>query len=94
MPEQTEKISALPTTTNSGLSDYLVVVANVAGTLTTKKITHADFFTNSSANVHIVTTTPANSTIVVKAGTLLYDTNYLYVAVSNNVLKRVALSSF
>ncbi|AGS80947.1 hypothetical protein [Caulobacter phage Cr30] len=38
--------------------------------------------------------TPANSTPVVKAGVFFYDANYLYVAVDNNSLKRVALSSF
>lgn len=38
--------------------------------------------------------TPANSTITITKGTMLYDTNYLYVAVANNTLKRVSLSSF
>lgn len=38
--------------------------------------------------------TPANSTITVTKGTFLYDTDYLYIAVANNTLKRVPLSSF
>lgn len=38
--------------------------------------------------------TPANSTITVTKGTTMYDANYWYVAVANNTLKRVALSSF
>lgn len=38
--------------------------------------------------------TPANSTITSTGGTFWYDSNYLYIAVANNVVKRVALSSF
>lgn len=38
--------------------------------------------------------TPASSTITVPKGRMWYDTDYLYIAVSNNVVKRVALSSF
>lgn len=38
--------------------------------------------------------TPANSTITVAQGTIMWDANYLYVATANNVLKRVALSTF
>lgn len=38
--------------------------------------------------------TPANSTVEVTGGSVFYDNNYIYVAVSNNNLKRVALESF
>ena len=38
--------------------------------------------------------TPSNSTINVAQGTLWFDSTYLYVAIANNVLKRLTLSSF
>lgn len=40
------------------------------------------------------TFTPANSTISVDKGTIFFDSNYLYVAVANNNLKRIALETF
>ena len=51
------------------------------------------------ANVTLVTaisgpTTPANSTVTSIPGKLFYDSSYLYVPIANNVIKRVALSSF
>jgi len=38
--------------------------------------------------------TPANSTITCRKGEFWFDATYLYVATSDNSLKRVALSSF
>jgi hypothetical protein len=52
---------------------------------------------NISSNNLIVrgTATPANSTsTVVSQGTIFWDANYIYVATSNNVVKRAALSTF
>lgn len=48
------------------------------------------------SNVTIGTSksTPANSTITVKEGKIWYDTSYLYIAVANNTVKRIALDSF
>lgn len=40
------------------------------------------------------TTTPMSSTPTVEKGTFWFDSNYIYVAVANNVLKRATLSSF
>lgn len=39
-------------------------------------------------------TAPANSTANVVKGSFWYDTDYLYIATANSVIKRVALSSF
>lgn len=38
--------------------------------------------------------TPANSTVAVAAGSIFYDDNYIYLAVSENNLRRVPLESF
>jgi hypothetical protein len=41
-----------------------------------------------------IANTPANSTITSVGGDVFTDGSYLYVAVANNSLKRVALSTF
>lgn len=95
--DRAKKISELTATTSAVANDQLIIVTNTAGTAVTKKIVVGNLFGNSSANVRIRSvTTPANSAALanVVAGTLLYDSSYLYVAVANGTLKRVLLESF
>lgn len=40
------------------------------------------------------TKTPSSNTQTMTIGSIFFDTNYLYVAVANNTIKRVALSTF
>ena len=40
------------------------------------------------------TKTPSSNTQTMTKGSIFFDTNYLYVAVANNTIKRVALSVF
>lgn len=94
MSDRAKKISELSALTAPSGDDFLVIVDDPAGSPATKKVTVANLLSNSSANVAIRGLTPANSTIAVKAGTMFYDANYLYVAVANNTLKRITLSSF
>ena len=68
----------------------------------TKSITINNLLGNNSSNtvsalqnLRIVNqTTPANSTSNALVGTMWFDTNYIYVAVANNTIKRVSLGSF
>lgn len=94
MSDRAKKISELPTLAAPAGNDLIAIVDDPSGTPVTKKVTVADLLGNSSANVVIYNATPANSTITVKKGVIMFDTSYLYVAVANNTLKRVALSSF
>ena len=94
MSDRAKKITELSALTAPAADDLLVIVDDVAGTPITKKVTVGNLLGNTSANVVIFNSTPANSTITVKKGTILFDSSYLYVAVANNTLKRVALSSF
>lgn len=94
MSDRAKKITELSALTAPAGDDLLVIVDDVAGTATTKKVTVANLLGNSTANVVVYNATPANSTITVKKGTLLFDNNYIYIATSNNNLKRVSLSSF
>lgn len=95
------KVSELTALTNAASEDLLLIVDDPSGVPTSKKITVGNFLGNVSSNVVFnanvafkYSTTPANSTITVSRGTIFYDTNYLYIAVANNTLKRIALSSF
>lgn len=79
-----------------------------SNTANTYKITVANLFGNSSANLYISNaytfsantvivrknSTPANSTANCVKGEIWNDGTYLYVATANNVIKRVTLSSF
>lgn len=38
--------------------------------------------------------TPTSSSQTITKGSIFFDTNYLYVAVANNTIKRVSLTSF
>lgn len=77
-----------------GTSDTLVVISNGG---VRQVLSNAAF---SNINLEVATlliannATPANSSANVTHGTVWFDSNYLYVATANNVLKRVSLSSF
>ena len=95
MSDRAKKISELTALTAPAAVDLLVIVDDPTGTPITKYVTVGNLLGNAAANVTIYnTSTPANSTITVKKGTLMFDSSYLYVATANNTLKRVALSSF
>ena len=88
------KVSLTNELTGADSADLLYVVDTSAGANGGKHITVSNFLGNSSANLAVQIITPANSTITVRAGTMFVDTDYLYIAVSDNTLKRVALSTF
>lgn len=94
MTDNAKKTSELATTNNAVANDRIVILKDPAGTPSTRTIKVSDLLGNSAANVVIQEATPANSTITIKKGTMLFDSNYLYIAVANNSLKRVSLNSF
>jgi len=94
MSDRAKKITELSALTAPSADDLIVIVDSPSGTPVTKYVTVGNLLGNSTANVVIFNSTPANSTITVKKGTLMFDTSYLYIATANNTLKRVALSSF
>ena len=92
-------IYQLPANTVSS-GDLMVIVKN-ANTVPAHYKTPVDdvaaaYNTVSNAAIVIFTAnTPANSTALsISQGVVFYDNNYLYCSTSNNVVKRVALSSF
>ena len=94
MADKALKISELNAVTAPSGDDLLVIVDDPTGTPTTKKVTVANLLGNSSANVVIQNVTPANGTITVTKGTIMFDSSFIYIATANNVIKKVALSAF
>jgi len=94
MSDRSKKVTELTALTSPAGEDLLLIVDDPSGTPVTKKVTVSNLFGNSTANVVIYNVTPANSTITVKKGTLMFDSSFIYVAVANNTLKRVGLNAF
>lgn len=94
MSDRSKKVTELTTLTSPAGEDLLLIVDDPSGTPITKKVTVSNLFGNSTANVVLYNATVANSTITVKKGTIMFDSSWLYVAVANNVLKKVGLESF
>ena len=94
MADKALKISELTALTSISGGDLLVIVDDPTGTPVTKKVTVANWLGNSSANVVIQNVTPANGTITVTKGTIMFDSSFIYIATANNVIKKVALSAF
>lgn len=97
----TKKITELPQASSISANDLLVVVVNPASLSDTQKVTVNTFFSNvaignTTINQLVVSDkrTPANSTITVAQGTIFYDNTYIYIATSNNVVKRITLEAF
>jgi len=86
----------------------LVVVGNTAGTKNTFTLSLTTLLGNNAANVYVANTktlsannlvirkksTPITSGDTVGEGSIWWDATYLYIAVANNVIKRVALETF
>lgn len=85
MADESKVISALPTLTQANGSTSFLVNHVASGVANTYQMPLTKIMTYQ---------TPANSSISCVRGQLFYDANYLYVAVANNTLKRVALESF
>lgn len=84
------KISELTQTNQLSNTDVFVVARGIGGAPSTNTISLSALRTQVP-----IPTTPANSSaLIISSGTLLYDSSYLYIAVANNIVKRVALSSF
>jgi hypothetical protein len=90
MSNNAKPISNLAITTTLSSSDRVVVLANAATTANVKTIALSDFANNFA----ITNLTPASSSANGFVGQITFDTNNLYICVSNNVWKKIALSTF
>lgn len=108
MTNRAKKISELVATTAPSSDDLLVIVDSPSANGVTKKVTVGNLLGNSSANVTVSNNavlsaknivirrkeTPSSSATADTQGTLYFDDNYLYIAISNGAIKRVPLTSF
>lgn len=95
MADRIKKISEFPIlSAPTGNTFFVVDHTPAGGVANTYTLSAATLLANTAANVVIQQVAVSNSTPSVKKGTMFFDENYLYVAVANNVLKRVALGSF
>lgn len=94
MTDRAKKITELDLLTVAANND-LVIIQDVSAN-TTKAIAITDLTNTVVANSVFITgnNTPANSTVTIAKGAIFYDTDYLYIAVANNTVKRVALDTF
>jgi hypothetical protein len=90
MADNSKKVSELPTASNVASTDRVLVLRSPASNASVRTVTMANF----SANVLISNSVPANSSSNGIAGTIRYDSSYVYVCVSENVWKRTTLTSW
>lgn len=91
-----KKITELPQATSVSANDILVVVTNPETLAITQRASVNTFFSNTVVGALTLQNkqTPANSSITIAGGRIFFDDQYLYVATSNNVVKRILLEAF
>lgn len=99
------KVTELPELTSAQGSDVLYIIEDVSGSPTSKKITIDNLFADVSSNTvfngtltfkdeQTPTSNDATSLGQGAQGRIFFDQSYLYIAVSNTEIKRVALEAF
>lgn len=91
----------LPSVNGAAKTDILILTIDPSANANVVQITLDKMFSNTTdltvkANTLIVSlgSTPANSTTNVTSRSVWFDNSYVYFALSNNVIKRIALESF
>lgn len=90
MADNSKKISELPTASNVAITDRVLVLRSPAANASVRTVTVADF----SANIVISNSAPATSSSNGVAGTIRFDSSYVYVCISNNTWKRATLTTW
>ena len=85
MSSESKKTSELPVANSISNIDRIIIVTDPTGLPNTKSLSFLDLQKSL-----IKFQTPSANTICTQ-GTIFYDTNYLYIAVANNTIKKVAL---
>lgn len=90
MADNSKKVSQLPTASNVASTDRILVLRDPSGNASVRTVT----FSTVSANIVISNSVPANSSANGNAGTIRFDSSYIYVCVANNTWKRATLSTW
>lgn len=90
MADNSKKVSELPTASNVASTDRVLVLRSPASNASVRTVPVSDF----SANIVLSNSVPATAASNGVAGTIRFDTSYVYVCVANNTWKRAALSTW
>lgn len=91
MADNSRKVSELPTAANVAATDRVLVLRDPSGNASVRTVN----FSTLSANLVISNTgVPASTSSNGLAGTIKFDSSYVYVCIANNTWKRAALSSW
>jgi len=90
MADNSKKVSELATAANVAVTDRIMVLRSPASNSSVRTVP----FGTLCANIVLSNTVPANSTANGVAGTLSYDSAYVYVCIANNTWKRATLASW
>jgi len=90
MSDNSKKVSELPTASNVASTDRILVLREPTGTASVRTVP----FSVISANIVISNSVPANSSSNGIAGTIRFDSNYIYVCVANNTWKKVSIDTW
>lgn len=93
------KISELESAVSIQGDTLFVIVNDPNGAAVTLKISASDLFGNvevpaTFVDLHLVDSTPLTSSDAVTKGKIWFDADFIYVAVDEDEIKRVALTSF
>lgn len=90
MADNSKKVSELPTAANVASTDRVLVLRDPAGNASVRTVNSSILF----ANIVLSNSAPANSTANGNAGTIRYDSSYIYICTANNIWKRAALTAY
>ena len=90
MADNSKKVSELAQAANVASTDRILVLRSPSSNGSVRTIP----FGTLCANIVLSNTVPANSTANGLAGTLSYDSNYVYVCIANNTWKRTSLTAW
>lgn len=89
MSDNSKKVSQLPTAANVAGTDRVLVLRDPSGTPSVRTVNASVF----AANL-VTGTVPETANATGIAGTIRYNSSYIYVCVANNTWKRAALSTW
>ena len=90
MAEDSIKTSKLPTAANVAATDRVLVLRDPSGNVSLRTV-NVNIF---AANLTLSNSVPANSSSNGIAGTIRYDSSYVYICTANNTWKRAQISTW
>jgi len=90
MADNSKKVSELPTAANVASTDRVLVLRDPTGNASVRTVNASVLF----ANIVLSNSAPANSTANGIAGTIRYDSTYVYICTATNTWKRASLSTW